>query len=150
MLPSVMAGILDKAYEMTAFLNPTENSYARFGKHKAPAYVSWSKDNRSQLLRIPAVIGENKRAELRSPDPTANPYLVFTLLIYAGLYGIENNLKLPEPADFNLLAADAATLLEYRMLPTDLTTACRAAAGSAFIRSTLPEEIRHIYISRRC
>lgn len=149
-LPSVMAGILDKAYEMTAFLNPTENSYARFGKHKAPAYVSWSKDNRSQLLRIPAVIGENKRAELRSPDPTANPYLVFTLLIYAGLYGIKNNLKLPEPADFNLLAADAATLLEYKMLPTDLTTACRAAAGSAFIRSTLPEEIRHIYISRRC
>ncbi len=149
-LPAVMAGILDKAYEMTAFLNPTENSYARFGKYKAPAYVSWSKDNRSQLLRIPAVIGENKRAELRSPDPTANPYLVFTLLIYAGLYGIRNGLTLPEPADFNLLAADAATLQEYRMLPTDLTTACRAAAGSEFICSSLPEEIRHIYISRRC
>ena len=149
-LPAVMAGIMDKAYEMTAFLNPTENSYARFGKHKAPAYVSWSKDNRSQLLRIPAVAGENKRAELRSPDPTANPYLVFTLLIYAGLYGIQNGLTLPEPADFNLLAADAATLLEYRMLPPDLTTACRAAAGSEFIRTSLPEEIRHIYISRRC
>ncbi len=149
-LPAVMGGIMDKAYEMTAFLNPTENSYTRFGKQKAPAYVSWSKDNRSQLLRIPSVIGENKRAELRSPDPTANPYLVFTLLIYAGLYGIENNLTLPEPADFNLLDADAATLLEYRMLPTDLTTACRAAAGSEFIRRSIPEEIRHLYISRRC
>lgn len=148
-LPSVMAGILEKACEMTAFLNPTENSYARFGKQKAPAYVSWSKDNRSQLLRIPAVIGKNKRAELRSPDPTANPYLVFSLLIYAGLYGIKNKLTLPEPADFSFLAADADTLEKYQMLPPDLTAACRTAAGSDFIGSCLPEEIRQIYLSRR-
>ena len=149
-LPSVMAGILEKAYEMTAFLNPTENSYARFGGHKAPACISWSNDNRAQLLRLPAVVSENKRAELRSPDPTANPYLVFSLLIYAGLYGIRKNLSLPEPAGADHSSAGTAAAPEYQPLPADLAEACRAAAESDFILENLPEEIRYIYLSRRC
>ncbi len=99
---------------MTAFLNPTENSYARFGSHKAPVYVSWSRENRSQLVRVPAAAGEYRRAELRSPDPSVNPYLAFALVIYAGLYGIENGLTLPEPADINLYTADASTLKDFR------------------------------------
>ena len=69
----MIAGILDKIEEMTVFLNPTENSYKRFGHSKAPGYISWSDENRSQLVRIPAAVGEYRRAELRSPDPTANP-----------------------------------------------------------------------------
>lgn len=66
-----IAGVLDKISDMTAFLNPTENSYKRFGSDKAPAYISWSSENRSQLVRIPAAVGEYRRAELRSPDPMA-------------------------------------------------------------------------------
>ena len=65
---------------------------------KAPKYVSWSEENRSQLIRLPAASGEYRRAELRSPDPTANPYLAFALMIWAGLYGVQNGLEPPGPA----------------------------------------------------
>ena len=67
----MIAGVLDKVSDMTAFLNPTENFYKRFGSDKAPANISWSSENRSQLVRIPAAVGEYRRAELRSPDPMA-------------------------------------------------------------------------------
>lgn len=144
----MIAGILDKIEDMTVFLNPTENSYIRFGKNKAPAYISWSSENRSQLVRIPAAVGEYRRAELRSPDPTANPYLAFTLLIYAGLYGIRNRLKLPEAADINLYKADPATLARFRKLPEDLQSACRIAASSDFIRENIPAAILDIYCGK--
>jgi len=147
-LDYMIAGILDKIGEMTVFLNPGENSYKRFGKNKAPAYVSWSSENRSQLVRIPAAVGEYRRAELRSPDPTANPYLAFTLLIYAGLYGIKNRLDLPEAADINLYKADPATLAKFRKLPENLQSACRIAAASDFIRKYIPAAILDIYCSR--
>lgn len=63
----MIAGVLDKVEDMTAFLNPTDNSYRRFGQSKAPGYISWSEENRSQLVRIPAAVGKYRRAELRSP-----------------------------------------------------------------------------------
>lgn len=144
----MIAGILDKAEDMTAFLNPTENSYKRFGKCKAPGYISWSDENRSQLVRIPAAVGEYRRAELRSPDPTANPYLAFTLMIYAGLYGIQNKLSLPEPANINLYKADARTLTKFRKLPYDLQTACRIASESEFIRTHVPASVLDIYCNK--
>ena len=147
-LPHMVAGILENIVGMTAFLNPTENSYKRFGSHKAPRYVSWSSGNRSQLIRIPAAEGEYCRAELRSPDPTANPYLAFALLIYAGLYGIQSKPKLPEGADFNLFKADAAATANLARLPETLRSACQAAADSAFIRAHLPQAIRDIYCNR--
>lgn len=141
----MIAAILDKVSDMTVFLNPTENSYQRFGSNKAPSYVSWSSENRSQLVRIPAATGEYRRAELRSPDPTANPYLAFALLIYAGLYGIANQLPLPKAADFNLYKADAATLAQFTPLPRSLAEACRFAAKSDFISQYLPAAILNIY-----
>ena len=72
---SFMAGILRHSRELTAFTNPLPNSYLRFGCDEAPRYVSWSRQNRSQLVRIPQVKGDNCRMELRSPDPACNPYL---------------------------------------------------------------------------
>ena len=144
-LQHMIAGILDKVVEMTAFLNPTEESYKRFGQNKAPGYVSWSSENRSQLVRIPAAVGEYRRAELRSPDPTANPYLAFTLMIYAALSGLENRLALPEAADINLYKADAETLSGFRKLPENLSAACKAAAGSEFIKAHIPAAILDIY-----
>ena len=144
----MIAGILDKAIEMTAFLNPSKNSYARFGANKAPKYVSWSSENRSQLVRIPAAIGEYRRAELRSPDPTTNPYLAFTLLIYAGLDGIKNKLALPEAANINLYTADEETLSHFAKLPDSLSEACQIAGSSEFIREHIPESILDIYCQK--
>ena len=143
----MVAGVLDKAAEMTLFLNPSQASYARLGGHKAPRYISWSRENRSQLVRIPAAVGEHRRAELRSPDPTANPYLAFALVIQAGLRGMEQQLELAPAADLNLYQADGETLAQFRSLPRDLESAIRAA-DSAFIRETVPEAVIAEYQQR--
>lgn len=144
-LSYMIAGLLDKVVEMTAFLNPTEESYRRFGKHKAPGYVSWSSENRSQLVRIPAAVGEYRRAELRSPDPLANPYLAFALMIYAALSGLESRQPLPEAANINLYKANAQTLSRFRKLPETLNAACSIAAESDFIKAHIPAAILDIY-----
>ncbi len=144
----MIAGILDKVNEITAFLNPTEESYRRLGQCKAPKYISWSGENRSQLVRVPAAVGEYRRAELRSPDPSANPYLTFALLIYASLYGLENKLDLPNPTNLNLFKASEQELAQLQRLPEDLPTACRIAAQSSFVREHIPAAILDIYCNR--
>ena len=143
-LNNVIAGVLAKAVPMTRFLNPTKDSYRRLGQMKAPGYVSWSAENRSQLVRIPAASGEFRRAELRSPDPVANPYIAFALMIRAGLYGIEKDLPLPAPLDVNLFRADEKTLAALQKLPQSLPEA-KAAADDDFIRACIPEQITDIY-----
>lgn len=144
----MIAGVLEKVVEMTAFLNPTEESYNRFGTDKAPGYVSWSSENRSQLVRIPAAFGEYRRAELRSPDPMANPYIAFALMIYAALNGLENKLDLPEAANINLYKADAETLARFKKLPESLSDACKVAAASEFIKKHIPKAILDIYCNK--
>ena len=144
----MIAGILNKIADMTVFLNTTENSYQRFGSNKAPRYISWSSENRSQLVRIPAAVGEYRRAELRSPDPSANTYLAFALMIYASLHGIQNKIELPPPADMNLYKADAATLATFKQLPGDLNSACMIAVNSNFIKEHIPAAILDIYCNR--
>ena len=144
----MIAGILAKVAEMTVFLNRLESSYQRFGNNKAPRYISWSSENRSQLVRVPAAIGEYRRAELRSPDPAANTYLAFALMIYASLYGIQNQLKLQEPADINLYKADADTLAKFEQLPGNLSSACALANNSDFIKEHIPGSILEIYCNR--
>ena len=144
----LIAGILDKIREITVFLNPTENSYLRLGKNKAPGFVTWSMENRSQLVRIPAAEGEYRRMELRSPDPSANPYLAFALMIRAALYGIEHQLPLPEPADFNLFSAAPERLAGIPRLPQSLAEAQSLAANSEFLRAHLPAAILQAYCGR--
>lgn len=144
----MIAGILARISDMTIFLNPLESSYQRFGTNKAPRYISWSSENRSQLIRVPAATGEYSRAELRSPDPSANPYLAFALMIYAGIYGIQNKRKLQAPADINLYKADADTLAKFERLPEDLKSACTIARCSNFIKTYIPDAILEIYSNR--
>ena len=144
-LPDVIAGILNKIREMTAFLNPCENSYERLGRDKAPRYITWSGENRSQLVRIPAAVGEYRRAELRSPDPMANPYLAFALVIYAGLYGIRKKLPLPPAADFNTFTASEDVLSSYQKLPETLDEAMCVAKSSKFIQEHLPNAVISAY-----
>ena len=147
-LEHVIAGIMEKIRDMTVFLNPCENSYERFGAAKAPAYISWSSENRSQLIRIPATHKTYPRAELRSADPTANPYLAFALLIHAGLYGLEKGLTPPPPSDLNLYTAPPEVLSRYEKLPASLEEAARAALDSDFIRQHLPEAVIAAYCRR--
>ena len=144
-LPQVVAGVLDKVSDMTVFLNPVAESYTRFGGHKAPKYISWSRENRSQLVRIPAAVGEYRRAELRSPDPAANPYLAFALMIQAGLRGMEQNLELPAAADLNLYQADGESLSRFQSLPQDRVAAVTAARSSEFIAQAVPETVAAEY-----
>lgn len=133
-----MAGIMTHIGEMTVFLNPVEESYHRLGEKKAPKYITWSKENRSQLIRIPAAKGEFKRIELRSPDPEANPYIAYTLLIHAGLDGIKRNLTLPEAMDIDLFNASEEVLKALTSLPQSLEEAWEKAVTSEFIREILP------------
>ncbi len=141
----MIAGILNRIREMSIFLNPTENSYERFGQNRAPKYISWSEQNRSQLIRIPAAEGPFRRAEVRSPDPAANTYLAFALLIYAGLEGLENNMELPPAVNENLFTADRSVLESLEKLPDSREEAAAAAMASEFVRSHIPEPIIRIF-----
>ena len=149
LLPPIIAGILKRAAEMTVVLNPCENSYKRLGADKAPGYLTWSSENRSQLIRIPAAVGEFRRAELRSPDSMANPYLAFALILYAGLEGIDRRLTPPPAADINMFNAPADALANYDRLPSSLQEAVTVAGAGAFLRAHLPEVVVSAYCNRR-
>lgn len=134
-----MAGILNHIKEITLFLNPSENSYDRLGEDKAPKYVSWGYNNRSTLIRIPA---GNKRLELRSPDCLANTFLAYTLLIYAGLDGIEKHMTCMEPTSLNLFKETG----EFDVLPQSLKEAKKLAKNSDFVKKYVPENILKAYL----
>ncbi len=138
---SFIAGILAKVPEITLFLNPLCNSYERFGSFSAPKYVSWSQQNRSQLVRIPAAIGERVRMELRSPDPSLNPYLAFALIMAAGLEGIEAKLALPPAVDVDLYTADESVTKSLTALPASLEQAIELAERSTLVKAVVGEEL---------
>ena len=144
---SFIAGILQKTPEITLFLNPIANSYERLGEFEAPKYVSWSYQNRSQLVRIPAAIGEKVRIEMRSPDPTVNPYLAFALIIGAGLDGIEKELPLPPAVDADLYKANESITKELVLLPDNLDRAIAMAESSEIVKSVIGEEMLFKYIA---
>lgn len=144
-LPFVIAGVMNHIRDITVFLNPCEQSFERLGKNKAPKYVSWCTENRSQLIRIPAAEKEYRRAELRSPDPMCNPYLAFTLIIYAGLEGIEQKAELIEAADFNLYSAKEEEVKDLLLLPKSLDEAKKVAASSDFVKAHLSKELIESY-----
>ena len=150
---SFMAGILRHSRELTAFTNPLPNSYLRFGCDEAPRYVSWSRQNRSQLVRIPQVKGDNCRMELRSPDPACNPYLAIGLVLAAGLDGIENRMELSAPVNRNLFIPGEAAGLGLETLPASLEEAVEVAKDSEFLHKFLPDELSRRYYAealRRC
>ena len=148
LMPYLISGILDKIREISLFLNPSENSYERLGSFKAPKYVSWSIENRSQLIRIPAAVENFKRLELRSPDPTSNPYIGFALLIYACIEGLEGHLPLPEPADINFYTASEEILSRFKSLPLSLEEAKKTAAASDFVNKHLPSSLIDAYLNK--
>ena len=131
---NVLAGILKHAEELTYYMNSTENSYDRLGSCKAPRYIAWGYENRSAFIRVPATTNEDaNRLEIRTPDCECNVYLVFTLLIYAALDGIKNNLEPPEPVKENLFEKD----INCATLPDTLDSAKKIAESSSFIKEAL-------------
>lgn len=130
-----LAGVLRRIKDITAFLNPTESSYKRLGEKKAPKVVGWGRENRSCLVRIPATNGGEKRFELRSPDGKSNVYLVYALVIYAGIEGIKDKLTLGEETVNN------AYVTGGEKLPESLKDAKKAAYESEFVNKYLPKRI---------
>lgn len=114
---SFLAGQLDHARAMCAVLAPLVNSYKRLGTSiEAPVQVTWAHINRGALIRVPGASNESEgatRLEIRCPDPSANPYLAFTVMLAAGLDGIHRRLPLPEPLEetFALKRARVADIL---------------------------------------
>lgn len=143
---SFIAGILRRIKEMTLFLNPLANSYDRFGCFEAPLYVSWSHQNRSQLIRIPAAEGDFSRMELRSPDPSSNPYIAFALLINAGLDGVEEKAALTAPVDIDIYNSTDEELKGLHSLPQSLKEAIEYAENSVFVKNTLGQSMLNKYI----
>ncbi len=146
---SFLAGILSRVPEITLFLNPIANSYDRLGSFEAPRYVSWSHQNRSQLVRIPAAFGEKVRMELRSPDPSLNPYLAFALILSAGLDGVRRGLELPPATDVDLYTAPQAVTKALTPLPGSLDQAVRLAKNSAFVRDVVGPELLDRYLREK-
>ena len=98
-----LGGLMKHAYNYTAIINPTVNSYKRLVPgYEAPVYIAWAGSNRSPLIRVPASRGMGTRLELRSVDPMANPYLALAVLLEAGLDGIINKIDAPDPVETNI------------------------------------------------
>ena len=129
-----LAGILEHAAEITAILNPTADSYKRLGAFGAPEFISWSEKSR----RCFAYKKEGSSTiEVRSPDSTANPYLAYAALIYAGLDGYLKKTKLPKPD----LARETCG-----KLPKSAEEALQIFAKSSFVRNVFPEYFVKTYI----
>lgn len=144
----MLSGILNRIPEITLFLNPSEQSYRRLGSHKAPKYICWSSNNRSMLIRIPAALGEYQRVELRSPDCTANPYLAFALLIWAGLEGLQQRAPLSDALNVNLFSTSQHDTSALQALPGSLPAACRRAAESSFLKAYLPQPLLDYFLTK--
>jgi len=144
---SFMAGLLRHAAEITAITNPTVNSYKRLVPgFEAPVHLSWARNNRSGLIRVPIPKRGNPlatRLEYRSPDPSCNPYLAFSLMLAAGLKGVREGYELPVEADANLFELDdnALSKLGIGQLPQSLAEALRAMEQSELVREALGEHI---------
>ena len=137
-----IAGILHNIAGMTVFLNPTPESFERFGQHKAPKYITWSENNRAQLVFSRITENGTRCAQLRSPDPEANPYLAYTLMIYAILDGIENKRTLPQPTDEIISPAQSE---KTDKLPDSLEQASAEAEKSELIRQFIPSSVTRLY-----
>lgn len=144
---SFMAGLLRHAAEITAVTNQTVNSYKRLVPgFEAPVHISWARNNRSGLIRVPIAKRGNPsatRLEYRSPDPACNPYLSFSVMLAAGLRGIAEGYELPPEADSNLFEMDDAALtkLGIEQLPQSLSDALKVMERSELVQEALGEHI---------
>lgn len=150
-----IAGLLKHVQEITAVTNQWVNSYKRLVPgYEAPVYVSWARRNRSTLVRVPMYKpGKEKatRIEFRSPDPACNPYLAFSLMLSAGLEGIEKGYSLPEPIEEDIyhMSVGERERLNIGSLPGSLIEAIILAEKSELVRKTLGDHIFYNFIQSK-
>lgn len=151
-----LAGLLTYVPEFCLITNPCVNSYKRLVPGgEAPVHITWARRNRSALVRVPGYKphkAEACRLELRNPDPSANPYLVFAVLLAAGLKGIEDKLELPAPLeDGNLFKATRQTLRAQgiKTLPETLGEAVELFAQSELMKEVLGEHIHGFLVEKK-
>ena len=150
-----IAGLLKHAPEITAITNQWVNSYKRLVPgYEAPVYISWARRNRSALVRVPMYKpGKEKatRVELRSPDPACNPYLAFSLMLSAGLEGIEKKYSLPQPIEEDIyhMSIEERQRSNIDSLPGSLIEAIALAEKSELVRKTLGDHIFHNFIESK-
>ena len=143
-----LAGILEHIAGMTAVFNPIVNSYKRLVPgFEAPSEITWSTKQRTALIHIRKRLGEGLSLELRSPDSTANPYLVFALCLKAGLYGIQHQLQAPPELteDIRRLTCEEKLEKGIASLPENLGEALKAMAQDTLVEETLGAEYADVF-----
>ena len=150
-----VAGLLRHAAEMTAVTNQWVNSYKRlWGGGEAPAYVCWGHNNRSALVRVPMYKphkGNSTRVEIRSPDSAGNPYLMFAVMLAAGLKGIEEGYDLPDGAEDDVwaLTDGERRALGIAPLPGSLSDAIKTLEASELMAETLGEHVFDFFLRNK-
>jgi glutamine synthetase len=150
-----IAGLLKYAPEMTAVTNQWINSYKRLVPgYEAPVYLSWARRNRSDLIRVPEYRpGREKstRIEFRSPDPACNPYLAFSVMLAAGLEGIEKEYEIPDPIEENVyeMSEEERQRRGIGTLPASLLEAIQLTEKSELVRKTLGDHCFDAFIANK-
>lgn len=147
-----IGGLMKHARAFTAITNPLVNSYKRLVPgYEAPIYIAWAAQNRSPLIRIPAARGDATRVELRSPDPSCNPYLALAVILRAGLDGIENKIQPPVPVNKNIYDMSESQRFkeDINSLPANLKEAVDEMEKSSLMRETLGEHIFTKYVEAK-
>jgi len=150
-----LAGLLKHIPEITVVNNQWINSYKRLiPGYEAPVYITWARRNRSDLIRIPEYQpGREKatRMELRSPDPACNPYLCFSVILAAGLKGIEKGYPLPEPSEENVyeMKPEERAKKGIKTLPGSLAEAIEIAEGSKLLKEALGDHVFDSFIKNK-
>jgi glutamine synthetase len=152
---SFIAGQLKHMREICSLLNQYVNSYKRLVPgFEAPVYISWAHRNRTALIRVPLFIQGREssvRAEVRNPDPAANPYLALAVLLAAGLEGIEQDYELPPSVEPNIykLSADQRETIGLGSLPNNLYEAIKETRESELVRRTLGDHVFERFITNK-
>ncbi|MGE5509265.1 MAG: type I glutamate--ammonia ligase [Chitinophagales bacterium] len=147
-----IGGLLKHVRSFTAITNPLVNSYKRLVPgYEAPVYVAWSAMNRTALIRVPAARGASTRLELRSPDPSCNPYLAFAVILKAGLDGIKNKITPPESTAKNIyhMTADERAAEGITSLPGSLKEALDELARNPLMREALGEHVYRHFVEAK-
>ena len=147
-----MGGLLRHARAMVAVTNPTVNSYKRLVPgYEAPTMVAWSEKNRSPMIRVPDRRGDATRCELRSPDPSCNPYLALTVMLAAGLDGMQNKIDPGPPVTKNVytMSQRERRRLKIDELPGTLNQAMQEFKKSKLLREALGEHISEHFIAAK-
>ncbi|HIH69739.1 type I glutamate--ammonia ligase [Methermicoccus shengliensis] len=145
-----VGGVLKHIRAITAITNPLVNSYKRLVPgYEAPVYITWSGPNRSSLIRVPAPRGNSTRIEIRSPDPSCNPYLAFAAILAAGLDGVKNKIEPPERVEKNIykLTEEEREKLGIGMLPGTLKEAIECFKEDELLVSALGEHVSQSIIN---